>query len=239
MVNRSAGKLPVLFLLISCVVFSSCIVPWQGKPLDPGLLFSIGSDFLQNTSSIALRGTIQFKGARGSQSGSFRMIINRGDSLMFLIEGPLKIDIFKLVVIGNEAYALDRQSPGWTVYGQNDRLEIPEYGIEDLTPFDLGYFVFPQFYFQNFFVNGSGKEILFLGNQEFIVKSNPDLKSFSIWNQELNLLANFGKRKDRADGYFPSEISIFSKDKKWEISLEIEKIKLNPKIPSRVWERNP
>lgn len=237
--NRSAGKLFTLFVLISCIVLSSCIMPWQGKPLDPGLLFTIGSDFLQNTSSMALRGTIRFKGLKGSQSGSFQMIMNKGDSLMFLIEGPLKIDIFKLVVIGTKAYALDRESPDWTTYGQNDRLEIPEYGIEGLAPFDIGHFVFPQFYFQNSIIDGSGKKILLISNQEFIVKSNPDRRSFSIWNQGLNLFAVYGKRKDRSDGYFPAEISIFPNDRKWEISLKIEKIKLNPRIPSRVWERNP
>ncbi len=237
--NRPLGKVFVLFALISCVVFSSCIVPWQGKPLDPGLLFTIGSDFLQNASSVALRGTIQFNGSKGSQSGSFQMIINRGDSLMFLIEGPLKIDIFKLVVFGDEAYARDREFPGWTMYGQNDRLEIPEYGIEDLTPFDIGYFVFPQFYYQNSIVSGSGKKILFLGNQEFVVNSNPDRRSFSVWNQYLNLYADYSKRKENANGYYPAEIFIFSNDNEWKISLKIEKLKLNPKIPSRVWERNP
>ncbi len=206
--------------------------------LDPDLLFTIGSDFLDGTSSLAIRGTIRFRGPQVSESGSFQMMLNRGDSLMFLIEGPLKLDIFKLVVIDGTAYALERGSPGWTEFGLNDPLEFPEYGIKDITPFELGNIVFPQFYYQDSNINSSGGRIVYIGDKQYYLRSSPDSKSFTISNNESNIHSDYSKRKEISSGFFPSKIAVFQPEKKWKVIFEIDRVKINPNIPGRAWERN-
>ena len=208
------------------------------KPLDPRLLFTIGSEFLEPAGSVALKGSIEFESEDYSESGSFQMIMNRGDSLAFIIEGPFKIDIFRLVLVDKTAYTWDRNSEYWTVVRPDEKLEIPEYGIENLTPDFLGYFVFPQYYSTGGLHFDSEKTLLSSPEYSFVLFPSRDKKTFAMENREIGLRAIYSGRKSFAEGYYPSRIEISRPGNSWKISLEIEKVRLDPRISPNIWERN-
>jgi len=237
-VNLSAGKFNIILILFSWLFVSSCILIPAEKPLNPRMLFTVGSEFLENTESIAVKGAIDFEDGYHRESGSFNLIINRGDSLAFLIEGPFKIDIFRLVIVNETAYAIDRESDKWTVAAADEKLIIPDYGIRGITPDLLGYYIFPQFY-----LSGDSRfnpVNMTISKDGYVFHLNPskNQKSFALSGTDSDLFAIYSRRKDSGGGYYPSKISISQRDESWRISLEIDKIRLNPKIPARIWDRD-
>lgn len=235
--NRWAGRYRFLPVIL-CLIFYSCVLFPGDKPLDPRLLFTIGSEFLEPAGSVALKGSIEFESEDYSESGSFQMIMNRGDSLAFIIEGPFKIDIFRLVLVDKTAYTWDRNSEYWTVVRPDEKLEIPEYGIENLTPDFLGYFVFPQYYSTGGLHFDSEKTLLSSPEYSFVLFPSRDKKTFAMENREIGLRAIYSGRKSFAEGYYPSRIEISRPGNSWKISLEIEKVRLDPRISPNIWERN-
>ena len=236
--NLSAGKFCIITILFFWLFASSCILIPAEKPLNPRLLFTVGSMFLENAESIALKGSIDFEDKYHRESGSFNLIMNRGDSLAFLIEGPFKIDLFRLVIVDETAYAIDRESDIWTVAAADEKLMIPDYGIRSITPDLLGYYVFPQFYLRSGLSFDPGK--MTVSTEDYSLKIHPsgNQKSFVVSNANLDLFVIYSHRKDSGSGYYPSRIEISPFDKSWHINLEIDKIKPNPKIPIDIWERD-
>lgn len=218
--------------------FCSCIIGRSEKPLNPRLLFTVGSEFLETAQSVALKGSIEFRSEDHHDNGSFHLVLNRGDSLAFLIEGPFQIDIFRLVLIDNTAYVRGRDADLWTVVKPYERLAVPEYGIENLTPGLLGYFIFPQFYSAAGLVFDSEGMILSSEEYSFILTPSPDNKSFTLGYAEIGLSAFYSIRKDFAGGFYPSIIQVIQPEGSWEISFEIEKLILNPRVSSKIWNRN-
>lgn len=217
---------------------SSCIFIPAEKPLNPRLLFTVGSEFLKNSKSIAIRGSIDFEDNYHRESGSFSLIANRGDSLAFIIEGPFNVDIFRLVIVDETAYAIDRESDEWTVVAADEKLMIPDYGIESVTPDLLGYYIFPQFYLQSGFGFDPEQMTISTENYSFIIHPSGNQKSFVLSGVDQNLTAFYSRRKDSGSGYYPSRIEISPVDESWQIRLEIDKIRLNPNLSERIWRRN-
>jgi hypothetical protein len=225
-------------VIIFFLVLNSCVLFPGDKPLEPRLMFTVGSKFLEPAGSVALKGSIEFENGRISESGSFQMIMNRGDSLAFIIEGPFKIDIFRLVLVDKTAYARDRSSDLWTVVRPDEKLEIPEYGIDNLTPDFLGYFVFPQFYSTGSLHFDSEKMLLTSPEYSFGIFPSRNKGSFTMENREIGLQAVYSGRKSFVDGYYPSRIEISRPGNSWKITFEIEKVRLDPRVSPEVWERN-
>lgn len=236
--NRWAGRYRLYPLLILFPVFYSCVLFPGEKPLNPRLLFTVGSEPLESVESAALKGSIEFEGEGRHESGSFQLIVNRGDSLAFVIEGPFKIDVFRMVMIEKTAYARDRDSDSWTVVNPDERLSIPEYGIENFTPDILGYFVFPQFYAAGDMNFDSDKLLLSSDEYSFRILPSRNVSTFTMENRQIDLTASYARRKDRGSIYYPSRIEISKPDRNWKISFEIEKIRLDPEISSKIWDRN-
>lgn len=236
--NLSAGKFYVIPILFSWLFVSSCILIPSEKPLNPRLLFTVGSEFLENTESIAIKGAIDFEDGYHRETGSFNLIMNRGDSLAFLVEGPFKIDIFRLVIVNETAFAIDRESDKWTVAAADEKLIVPDYGIRSITPDLLGYYIFPQFY-----LSGDSRfnpDNMTVSKDGYIFRLSPskNQKSFNLMGTNSDLMAVYSRRKDSGGGYYPSKIAISPHDESWRISLEIDKIRLNPKIPDKIWDRD-
>ena len=222
-----------IFGLLLC----SCVVGRSEKPLDPRLLFTVGSEFLETAQSVALKGSIEFKNRDHHESGSFQLVINRGDSLAFVIEGPFQIDIFRLVFVDNIAYARGRDSHLWTVIRPDESLAVPEYGIENLTPGLLRYFVFPQFYSTENLLFDSEKMILSSEEHSFKLYLSHDDRSFTLRYAEIGMNASYSQRKDLSGGFYPSAIKLMQQDENWEILFEIEKLILDPRVSSKTWNR--
>jgi len=136
------------------------------------------------------------------------------------------------------AYAKDRESDDWTIAAKNEKLLIPDYGIESINPDVLGYLIFPQFYSQSELGLDPDRMIISSDDYDFYIKPYRDQKSFALMNEELGLTAFYGRRKDLNSGYYPSVIEISPYDENWRIRLEIDKIRLNPKMPARIWDRD-
>ncbi|UCC79072.1 MAG: hypothetical protein JSW64_12460 [Candidatus Zixiibacteriota bacterium] len=236
--NPSAGKFSFIAILLSWMLTSSCIFIPARKPLNPRLLFTVGSEFLEDTESIAIRGSIDFEDRNHRESGSFSLVANRGDSLAFIIEGPFKVDIFRLVIIDETACARDRESDEWTVVGADEKLMIPDYGIGSITPDLLGYYIFPQFYLQSSLWFDPEQMTVSTEIYTFHILPSGNQKSFVFSSADQDLSALYGRRKDFGGGFYPSTIEISPIDKSWRIRLEIDKIKPNPKIPDNIWRRD-
>ncbi|UCE66283.1 MAG: hypothetical protein JSU85_15800 [Candidatus Zixiibacteriota bacterium] len=236
--NLPVGKFYIIPILFSWLSVSSCILIPAEKPLNPRLLFTLGSEFLENTESIAVKGAIDFEDDYNRESGSFNLIINRGDSLAFLIEGPFKIDIFRLIIVNQTAFAIDRESDTWTVAATDEKLIIPDYGIRGITPDLLGHYIFPQFYLSGDSRFNSDNMTISKDGYVFHLNPSRDQKSFTLTSAEQDLSAVYSRRKDTGGGYYPSKIAISPHDESWRISLEIDRIKLNPEIPARIWDRD-
>lgn len=217
---------------------SSCIFIPAEKPLNPRLLFTVGSAFLENVESIAIRGSIDFEDNYHRESGSFSLIANRGDSLAFIIEGPFKVDIFRLVIVDETAYAIDRESDEWTVVAADEKLMIPDYGIKSITPDLLGYYIFPQFYLQSGLWFDPEQMTISTEYYSFNIHPSGNQKSFILSGADRDLSALYSRRKDFGNGYYPSRIEISPVDESWQIRLDIDKIRLNPNIKDRIWSRN-
>lgn len=233
-----AGKLRLFSAVFSFLLFSSCIIAPAEKSLNPRLLFTVGSEFLENIESVALKGSIDFEDKGGNQAGTFQLVINRGDSLAFIIEGPFKIDVFRLIIADGAAYVMDKESDNWVVVSKNEKILIPDYGVDSIIPDAIGYCLFPQFYMRTELRLDAEKMLISSDEYDFHIAPSRNQTSFTLSGGELNLSAFYGRRKNLNGGYYPSLVEISSPQKDWRITIEIERIKLNPKISSKIWERN-
>lgn len=217
----------------------SCNGPGEDQPLNPRILFSTGSKFLHEASTLAIKGSIEFRSGVAIESGSFQLFLNGPDSLSFLIEGPFKVDLFRLVIADHYAYAYSRDDGKWLRLKRGDLLDIPEYGIEKLTPFLLGTYIFPQYYLHLAdSENASNRLISPFDNIEFHIESGAGERSFLLSRWNADIIALYSRKKNHEDGFYPSRVEIFDKTESWRISLEIDKIRINPSIPAKLWFKN-
>jgi hypothetical protein len=217
----------------------SCGGPRGNQPLNPRILFSTGSRFLHEASTLAIKGSIEFDSGVAIESGSFQLFINGPDSISFLIEGPFKVDVFRLVIADDLASAYSRAEGEWYGFKRGELLDIPEYGIEKMTPFLLGTYILPQYYLRP---AGSADAPITLvspsDNVEFHIESGTPERSFLLSRGNADIIAVYSRRKNHGDGFYPSQVEIFDKTESWRISLEIDKIRINPSIPAKLWLRD-
>jgi hypothetical protein len=237
-VNQSVGKFLLFAIPLLGILSSSCIFAPADKPLNPNLLFTVGSEFLDNSQSIAIKGSIDFEDGRNRESGTFNLIMNRGDSLAFLVEGPFKVDIFKMLILSNTAYAIDRESDDWTVAASDEKFMMPDYGIDGISPDLLKYCVFPQFFLQNNLSLNPEISTVWYDKYTFRVIPSRNQKTFVLRDSDFSLLIFYSRRKDYGGGYYPSTIEISPYEKSWQIRFEIDKIRLDPDIPLKIWDRD-
>jgi hypothetical protein len=232
----SAGKFFKICIAIFLAFQFACIFFPQDKPLNPKLLFTVGSSFLDNAATLALKGDIDFNDGRTTQSGKFTILINGQDSLALLIEGPLNVDVFRMLLLDDAAY-LYSSKEGWQKILEGERVTIEAYGIENLSPNLTGLFAFPQFYLRSALNETYPGEYQFaFCDRDFVLHQGQDQKGFLLMQANAKISAIYSRRHDFASGYYPSIIKIFEPDSKWQMTLHINKLRLNPQIPPQVWE---
>jgi hypothetical protein len=216
----------------------SCVFTPQEKPLNPKLLFTVGSSFLSDATSLALKGHIEFSDSHGSQSGGFEMFMAGRDSLSFLIEGPLGADVFRMIVLDTTAYLLSNHDEGWVTLGRLERASVAEYGIDNISPFETGLIIFPQ-YFVDSFQDKSYEGIVFFNylGQNYLCAIADDNKRFTIQARDIIVISEYSRPSSFGDGFYPSQILVSPPQGNWRILLRIESIRVNPRIPARTWLR--
>ncbi len=234
MACRWAGKTLRLSGAILVTLVIACAITPRERPLSPRLLFTSGSSFLDNVNTVALKGKIEFEGDRIAQSGSFQLFITGHDSLSFLVEGPFGADVFRMIIMGENAWLLSNKEEGWMAVRRGEGISIAEYGIQNISPFFLGLYAFPQYYLHS--ESTAGPEYSF-HDEEIMVQESQNGRSFLIFEPQSRVAAAYSKRKDFDDGFYPSNIKIFEPDRNWQINLRIDKIRLNPRLPEKIWRR--
>ncbi len=222
----------MLVLAVGCGV-----APPARKPLNPRLLFTAGSSFLTNAESVALKGKIEFQGSGMAQTGSYELFISGMDSVSFLVEGPFGSDIFRMVIAGDDAFMLADRDEGWVTLHQGEEIAVAEYGIEYISPFLLGLYAFPQFYLRSGEIPDSSDEYSYR-DQMLTSHQGQDEREFVLTEPRSQISAAYGERKEFEGGFYPSQIKIFRPDRDWQITLQIEKIRVNPSLPGRIWRRD-
>lgn len=186
-----------------------------------------------------MKGSIEFDNGVAIESGSFQLFTNGPDSVSFLIEGPFRVDVFRLVIADDLAYAYSRADGEWYGFKRGELLDIPEYGIEKMTPFLLGTYILPQYYLR---LTGSPDAPITLvspsDNVEFYIETGTPERSFLLSHSNADIVAIYSRRKNHDDGFYPSQVEISDRARSWQISLEIDKIRINPSIPAKLWFRD-
>jgi hypothetical protein len=222
--------------LLACLVFG-CIPPPE-KPIDPRVLFTAGSSFLQDVSTLALKGKIEFQSERLKRGGSFELFLSGTDSLAFIVEGTFGLDLFRLLIIGEEAFATSNGWDDWQAIEKGETLSVPEWGIDKFSPYIIGPLVFPQYYFSYLDWEGALEDIGHIKQQqqEFILTRSENLRGFTITEESSGILAYYSNLKKIDGGFFPSKAQISSFDSDWRIVIEIAKIRKNlPNVPT-IWD---
>jgi hypothetical protein len=227
------------FLIIISILLSSCAVIHHEKPLDPRLTFSIGSSFLKDIHSLALKGRIDFFDGKAIQSGNFQMFFSGPDSLSFLIEGPLGVDVFRLVIISDSAFVLSNSKEGWITLGVGEVASITDFGIENFSPFSIALFAFPQYYSADVMDDPETGELTlqYLQSKLNISQNMPKVSQFSIVETESDITAVCSKRKDFESGFYPSLVTVNHPGQPWQIIFNITKLRTDPPTPSKIWAR--
>jgi hypothetical protein len=234
---RWAGKALKLSGATALTMIVACVIAPRERLLSPSLLFTSGSSFLNNVTAVALKGRIEFLGDRTSQSGRFLLFMEGPDSLSFLVEGPFGADVFRMIILGETAYLLWDKDEGWKTIHRGEELSVEEYGIQNISPFFLGLFAFPQYYLHSDSTMTFSDERLFL-DENIIIQEGQGDRAFMLFEPRSRVAAAYSERKDFKDGFYPAEIKIFEVDKNWQINLGIDKIRLDPQLPQRIWRRN-
>lgn len=187
---------------------------------------------------MALKGQIEFSDGRSSQSGGFEMFLAGRDSLSFVIEGPLGADIFRMIVIDSFAFMLSSKDEGWVTLGRMELASVAEYGIDNISPFQTGLMVIPQLFVDSLTEKSQGQFSFDYDLEKYECATIADQKRFSIMEPSNQIVAEYGRRHEIGGGYYPSHIKISRPGESWQISLRLERVRINPQIPPRAWRRD-
>lgn len=200
-------------------------------------MFTTGSGYFRNASSMALKGSISIDGPGGKESGDFSAYLTGRDSVFFLIEGPFNVDLFRMIIIGDDSYFRSRNEDYWQNFSADEPLTMEEYGIYDLVPTSLAVYLFPQYFLSK--SSDDERGIVLRSKRDgstFTAFPGVAGKSVILTEDGSNLTATYKNPKKTERGYYPSEIKIFDDNRNWRISVNIEKIKVNSRIPSKIWD---
>jgi hypothetical protein len=208
------------------------------------LAFTEGASFLSDASTVALKGRIEFYEDHATESGSFQLLANGRDSTSFLIEGPLGVDVFRMLVLGNRLYVL--QDGEWMEFGEEERVNIPDYGVGNINPALVAALIFPQYYLKDSLEVNETEEGIQVGTTRFRAYKGHSLaaanvhndRGFAIYDEKAGIGAKYGYRKEIENGHYPSEVAITGPEgTRWKLFVKITKLKLNAPLPLRIWER--
>lgn len=217
----------------------SCNGPREERPLSPPALFTVGARFLDDARTLAIKGSIEFADEGYVESGSFSLFLNGRDSLAFLIEGPFNLDLFRMIILEETAFVYSSADRHWLVSRSDQLFDVPEYGIEKISPVLLGVFVLPQ-YFLELLESGasSARLISYRHDREFAASRVTNGRSMTLIESDSDLIAVYRKIKNLTDGYYPSEVEIFDRTENWRMVLQIDKIRENVRLPDEIWTEN-
>ncbi|OGC90291.1 MAG: hypothetical protein A2W25_05975 [candidate division Zixibacteria bacterium RBG_16_53_22] len=233
-----ADKYRLLFLAAATALISSCgiFIVDKSNNLNPILVFGDGASFLDNASTLAIRGRIEFKEGRAiTQSGSFQLFLNGPDSASFLIEGPFGADAFKMVILGDAANILTNE--GWTHLTRGQSIGVAEYGISNISPFLIGPVIFPQYYPVDVAGDDDGRKVqLRINGTGFSSRIMNYGGYFNLIEPRTGLISEYTNRKNLDSGFYPARVEILNPQSgNWRIILEITRLKINAEIPPAVW----
>ena len=185
---------------------------------------------------MALKGRIEYEDARVRQEGSFKLFLTGPDSLSFLIEGPLHVDVFRMIILGEDAHLLSSEDEGWRILHKGERVAVAEYGVDNISPFLTGLFAFPQYFIRALDgETGPGEYGFSWDDEPFTCRAARKQMEFSISQKNSGIKAVYGGRKDFENGFYPSKIEITNAPGSWRITLNIDAVRVNPQIPQSVW----
>ncbi len=228
----------LISLVIPAVYASmlSCVPRGDKIALNPALLFTVESRYLNDVSAAAVKGSIEYEDFERRQTADFKAVFNGGDSIFFLTEGPFYADLFHLIITGDSAFVKNRDSDFWEAMESVEPFDLSEYDLEELAPIDLGPLILPQFFLRP--SGESGRELRLIsiyGNREFQATPSSDNTTFSLRIKGAAVRAAYSKGRRFQGGVFPSEIEISDKNNTWSMRIEITSIKLNPIIKPEIW----
>jgi len=203
--------------------------------LNPKILFSVQSDIFREADAIALKGTIELESDRGVESGDFTAFLAGPDSLSFLVEGLLNVDLLRMVIVGDSSFLKSRDMDSWQAFETSDRLYIDEYDIEGIEISSFGPLLFPQYYLMLTGSNLIGVSLVSdIDGASYTALSKVSLH-FLLRRYESEVSGEYDLGKKFGDTTYPSRIRISDLSNRWHITLQIQNIKLNPSIPDKVW----
>jgi hypothetical protein len=226
----------IAVVVTSAVGLASCNGPQGERPLSPRSMFSTGARYLDDARTLAIKGTIEFRADDKFESGDFSLFLSGPDSLSFLIEGPFKVDVFRMVVLPERAVLHSRDDPQPLVLEPDGRFRVPEYGIEKLSPSLLGVYAFPQYFLVLAGISGSSAGLFARHRQaQFTAMSTGNGNQVTMTSPESDLVATYRKARSLPGGFYPSEVEISDRSGNWRITLETEKVRKNARLPDKIW----
>ncbi len=141
-----------------------------------------------------------------------------------------------MIIVGDTAFLLSNKEEGWVTLKKDEDISIPEYGIENISPFLLGLFAFPQYYLNSNSGDSLSDEYSFR-NQKIVSQFGRNDREFLLIDPHSLVAGAYTKRKNFNDGFFPSMVRIFEPGRDWQITLQIDKIRLSPPLPESIWKR--
>jgi len=233
----AGAKIVLLAVSLEIAAIVSCRPPDSNLPLNPQVLFTADSRFLNDVSSVALKGKIELESDRGVESGDFSAFLCGPDSVVFIVEGLFQVNLFRLIITGDNSYLKSRDMKSWRELDTREKLTVEEYRISDILLSSFGAYLLPQFYLESISVK---HQYMILtsktDNSEFEAVPGGDNSSFLLRQRSSDIMASYKKAKKLREGAFPSEVEIFPRNRSWRILVNIEKLRINPEIPAEIWQ---
>jgi len=180
---------------------------------------------------------MEYIDSQGAESASFELYMNGPDSAQFFVTGILGADILTAIIFGDSAAVKVRGWPGFSSIGKSDMLMFDEMGIDKISPFIIGFVLFPQ-YFYEFIPDGFEfyADTLKVNNHEFYFLPQTGGK-FILRALDSPLIVTYFGRKDVENGFYPSKIILADYSESWQIKVNIKKLILNKPMPSINWRQ--
>lgn len=205
--------------------------------MNPSILFSTESNYLENVSGVALKGSIEYEDRGRREAADFKAIFSGRDSIYFQVEGPFNADLLCLIVTGDSAFAKSREMDSWQAMLSAEPADLSEYSPEGLAPIDLGSYILPQYFLK--LSGNSGRNLKlssFYGYSEFLAAPAADNRSFLLERLSSPIKASYSKGKRFQNGAFPSNIEISHQTENWRLKMKITDLRVNPKITPKIWQ---
>lgn len=233
MARRFIGK--GLFIITLFFSIFSCLPRPEEKVLDPGIVFGPGSSFLANATSIALKGELIYRNKIEEEAASFELYLAGQDSVLLFIKGTLGAEILKLNVHSDSAWLKIRGRDNSEIYVKGQTIALDDLGISDISPFIIGFAIFPQYYRKEMPPDFDYiSDTLQIREMSFLV--NPRTSKFVFRGIDSDLSISYSGRKEVTEGHYPSLVNISNLSGDWEIAVRITRVKINKGLSPDFWQ---